>query len=283
MKLADLQPLDKVVVCRHAIDEPGWMVNVDHRDAGDLDLLCNHRHTIDDITWMHAAHLGIAFPQIRTLEEVPLGQTAAYQDGAWVLRPLPYEEGDSPGDLPPPPDPGLTLAGWTHTCACCGETRQGLGELAFRAPVQVQDAQGDPAYEILEHGSDLCRIRIEGETHYFIRGLLPIPIPEARDTYAFGVWSTVSEENFRRYSDTFDGEQRDLGSMFGYLSNAVPGVPNSIGMMQSIVPGRPGRRPWLILWEPEAPHPLHTAQQEGATVARLLDWVGPHLQCGGAA
>ena len=283
MNLSNLQPLDRVLVCRHALENPEWMINVDHRDAGDLDLMCNLDHSIDDMAPVHVAHLGVIFPQVRLLGDVPLGQTAIYSGGEWQLEDLPYDDGDDPGELPPPPDAAQRLDGWSFTCPCCSEAKTGLPELAFSGPVQVLDAEGDPNYEILQHTSDLCRIRIEGTEYFFIRGLLPIPIPEARDTYCFGAWSTISPQNFRRYESTFDEDQRDLGTMFGYLSNPVPGVPGTLGLQQMIVPGPPGKRPWLILHEPDEPHPLHEAQRKGVTIDQLLEWVGDHLQCDGPA
>ncbi len=40
--------------------------------------LCNDDHEADDITWVHAAHLTVRFPQAGTLPDVPIGQTAIY-------------------------------------------------------------------------------------------------------------------------------------------------------------------------------------------------------------
>jgi hypothetical protein len=283
MKLSDLQPLDKVLVCACGLENPDWVINVDHRDAGYLNFVCNHDHTIDDMQAVHAAHLMVIFPQLRSLDEVPIGQTAIFDGTGWRLEDLPYEDGDNPGEIPPAPDKSLTLEGWTYTCTCCGQTRTGLPELSFDRPIQAHHAEGDPRYEIVGRNSDFCRIRIEGEEHFWIRGLLPVAIPEAGDTYCLGVWSTLSEPNFRRYVETFDDDQRDLGGMFGYLSNWIPGMPDSVNLELAIVPGEPGQRPWFLLRTPQDPHPLFDLQREGLTADQLFEWIGPHLACVGSA
>ncbi|MEM7189534.1 MAG: DUF2199 domain-containing protein [Pseudomonadota bacterium] len=280
MRIEDLQPLDKVFICTHVFDNPDWLLNVDHRDAGELDFMCNHDHGTEDMTWLCAAHLPVLFPQLRTLGEVPIGQTAAFDGVAWALSTLPYDDGDSPGPMPAPPD--RDLGEWVYTCACCGEQKRGLPELAFNGPVQARDAEGDPDYDILEHTADLCRIRIEGEEFFWIRGLLPVAIPEARDTYCFGAWSSISATNFARYRETFDQDQRDLGQMFGYFANVMPEVPGTLSLQLSIVPAAPGQRPLLLLREPDEPHPLFDAQQQGITVETLMDWIGPSLACSGS-
>lgn len=281
MRLSDLQPLDKVFISKHVFEAPETLLYVDHRDAGDLDFMCAKVESIDDMTYMCAAFLTVMFPQLRSLDAVPVGQTATFDGEGWRLEDLPYDQDDSPGEFPA--TPGRTLGDWRYTCACCGERKSGLPELSYPGPVQIDDARGDPDYDVLHHGQDLCRIRIKGQEFFWIRALLPLAITDARETWSYGVWTTISADNFRRYDETFKGEQRDLGTMFGFLSNVLPGVPNSLSLQLNIVPGLPGMRPWVLLREPEEPHPLYDAQQKGITVDTLIEWIGPHLSCDGNA
>lgn len=281
MKISDLGPLDKVFISKHVFESPETLIYVDHRDAGDLDFICSQVDSIDDMVFLCAAFLLVQFPQLRKLGDVPLGHTATFDGESWQIKELPYDDGDSPGEFPPPAE--RTLGDWLYTCACCGERKSGLPELSFAGPVQVDDAEGNPDYEILQHGEDLCCIRIEGKEYFWIRALLPLRINDAGDTWCYGVWTTISGDNFKRYDETFKEDQRDLGTMFGYLSNVLPGVPNSLSLILNIVPSAPGKRPWLLLKRPEESHPLFDAQQNGITLDTLMEWIGPHLSCDGNA
>lgn len=281
MQISDLGPLDKVFISKHVFEHPETLIYVHHAHAGELDLVCDAVESIDDMVFLCAAFLLVQFPHLRTLGDIPLGQTAVFDGDEWHLEDIEYEEDDGPGDFPPPPE--RRLGDWRFTCACCGERKSGLPELSFRGPVQIGDAKGDPNYEVLQHGEDLCRIRIEGEEYFWIRALLPLRINDTGDTWSYGVWTTISGENFKRYDETFKEEQRDLGTMFGYLSNSLPGVPDSLSMILHIVPGAPGKRPWLLIQRPDDPHPLFDAQQDGITVDTLMEWIGPHLSCDGNA
>jgi hypothetical protein len=232
---------------------------------------------------LFAAFLETEFPQVRDLGDVSPGRGAALQEGAWTLFDLDYEEGDGPGEMPAPPPKDKRLEGWSHTCACCGETKTGLPELAFREPIAALGARGMPDAEIVAQDADLCRIRHKDEEHFFVRGLLPIALPDASDTYCFGVWSSISKENFKRYCATFEQDQRDLGVMFGYLNTRLPGLPDTADLPLNIVAGLPGQRPYFLLFKPDDPHPLYEAQQTGISIERLLEWIGPELSCDGSA
>lgn len=281
MKISDLQPLDKVMVCRNALETPEALTCVFHAEAGEMDFLTDDGYSTAATARMCAAFLEVKFPQLRTLGDVPSGKVAILYDDGWQLEDIEYEEGGGPGEMPPVPPDDKRLEAWSYTCACCGEAKTGLPELSFLEPLSAFNPV-DGA-EVISLDEDLCAMQIEGQEYFFIRGLLPVAIPEVRDTYCFGVWSTISSENFRRYAATFQEEQRDLGTMFDFLNTALPGEAGTVGLQLNIVPGAPGKRPYLLLREPDAPHPVFEAQQTGISVQQLLEWVGPHLDCGGAA
>lgn len=280
MMISDLQPLDKVMVCRNALEAPEALTCVFHAEAGEMDFLTDDGYSTAATARMCAAFLQVKFPQLRTLGDVAPGKVAILYEDGWQIEDIDYQDGSGPGDMPVPPAPDTRLDAWSYTCACCGEAKTGLPELSFLKPLSALSPSEEA--EVLAIDEDMCAMRIEGQEYFFIRGLLPVAIPEVRETYCFGVWSTISSENFRRYSATFQEEQRDLGTMFGFLNSAVPGEADAAGLQVNIVPGVPGTRPYLLLREPEQPHPLYEAQQTGISIERLLDWIGPHLDCRGS-
>ena len=106
--------------------------------------------------------------------------------------------------------------------------------------------------------------------HFFVRCVLELPIL-ASDGRAlgFGVWSTLSEKNFRRYAETFDSGEGGLGPWFGWFSNRLKGYPDTLNLNCQVHP-RAGRQRPLIELEP-GPHPLAREQHEGVTLDRVLE------------
>ncbi|MEM7057236.1 MAG: DUF2199 domain-containing protein [Pseudomonadota bacterium] len=275
MQISDLQPLDKVIISQHVFGSSDSLIYVCHAHAGRLDFICNSVEDMDDFVVLCSAFLLVEFPQLRSLGDVPLGKIATFDVDKWRLDSIDYKERQNPGAFPLPTE--RTLADIRYTCVATGEEKIGLPEITYPGPAQLDDAQGNPNSQVLQSGQDLCSIRIDGKDHFWIRALLPLRIKDKCETWSFGVWASVSGEHFKRYEETLHQDQRDLGTMSGYLSNAVPGVPNSLDLDVSIVPNDPGMRPWLLLREPQVPHPLFDAQQEGISVDTLLEWVTPHL------
>jgi hypothetical protein len=115
---------------------------------------------------------------------------------------------------------------------------------------------------------DFCVL--DGE-HYFVRCILEIPIiGSAGQRFAYGVWSTLSEKNFRIYAETFDsGEQGELGPWFGWFSNRLKGYPDTLNLKNHVHPQHGRQRPWIEL-EP-TDHPLAVEQRNGITLERLLE------------
>ena len=115
---------------------------------------------------------------------------------------------------------------------------------------------------------DFCVL--EGE-HFFVRCVLDLPLlgTEGR-SFGLGVWSTLSEANFKLYCDTFDtGKQDELGPWFGWFSNRLKAYPNTLNLKCQVHP-RPGRqRPWIEITQPD--HPLAKEQREGISVERLAE------------
>ncbi len=91
MNLVDSLDLNlKVIVCKHAIEQPKCMVSVYHGEENQFDCLCEEEHTKGDVTWIHAAHLTKLFPHISSLPEIPVGSMAYYHASSedWEIATL---------------------------------------------------------------------------------------------------------------------------------------------------------------------------------------------------
>jgi hypothetical protein len=159
-----------------------------------------------------------------------------------------------------------------YTCACCGEAHH---EPAFAWHVPAPDVWRS-RYAKREDSSlddELCVIK---GTHFFIRGIIEIPVLDAAQPFHWGVWSSLSEANFARTVDLWEQPGREsVEPMFGWLSTAVAGYrPSTLRLKVNVHTQPVGRRPLLEL-EP-TDHPLAVQQREGITTARareIVEWL----------
>ena len=115
---------------------------------------------------------------------------------------------------------------------------------------------------------DFCVL--DGEP-FFVRCVLELPIAGvAEKRFGFGVWSSLSKDNFDLYVKTFNkGKQGSLGPWFGWFSNHLLGYPETLSLKCHVHP-RDGRvRPWIELEQTE--HPLAIEQHQGITFDRILE------------
>jgi len=120
--------------------------------------------------------------------------------------------------------------------------------------------------------SDLC---VVDDAHFFVRGLLHLPVVGTGETFAWGVWSSLSKTNFMRYQQHYNEDMSDWQPMFGWFSNSLPDYPDTLNLAVSVQTGGKGKRPLLTL-EP-TDHPLAQDQAHGISLERVLAVVGPFL------
>jgi len=116
-------------------------------------------------------------------------------------------------------------------------------------------------------GSDEC---IVDDKHFFIRGVIEIPIIDAGDTFAYGVWVSLSKSNFECAARLWDNPERIHAPLyFGWLSNSIYGYPDTLNLKTNVHTREVGMRP-LIELEP-TDHPLAVEQRNGITMARVRE------------
>jgi hypothetical protein len=104
----------------------------------------------------------------------------------------------------------------SYRCATCGDEHHDLPDVGFKWP--------DPYFGVPEaersarvvEAPDFCVIDDE---HFFIRGVIFVPILGSEDHLGLGVWVSQKRENFNTYMENFDSS--DIGPFFGWLSNRL--------------------------------------------------------------
>ena len=110
---------------------------------------------------------------------------------------------------------------------------------------------------------DLCEIAHTDNTDYFARAVLELPIHGVEDPFVWGVWVSLSQKSFEKYTSTW-GEHEDSDSYFGWFSNRLPFYPDTINLKTNVRPRNGGLRP-LIELQPSN-HPLAVHFQNGMTI-----------------
>jgi len=155
-------------------------------------------------------------------------------------------------------------------CSTCGRWHDELPmSFGADAPYWYDIIAPEERSSRAELGSDQCII--DGE-HFFVRGCLEIPIIDATEPFTWGVWVSLSEQNFGRMSELWDTDGRDREPpYFGWLSTALPCYPETLNLKTHVYTRSVGQRPRIEL-EP-TDHPLALEQRSGITMARVRELV----------
>ncbi|MER5935153.1 DUF2199 domain-containing protein [Streptomyces sp. NPDC002054] len=115
---------------------------------------------------------------------------------------------------------------------------------------------------------DQCVIRAQ---HYFVKGLIEIPVIGSDEVFSWGVWVSLSCENFSRVADLWDRAGReDEKPHFAWLTTELPVyVPTTLNLKTHVHTRPVGERPYVEL-EP-TDHPLALEQRKGITLDRVRE------------
>lgn len=158
-------------------------------------------------------------------------------------------------------------------CSCCGDWHDGLPDLAFAAPAYYDMLSEEEKVTRAKKADDLCSIDDED---FFIRAVLLIPIEGTDRQFGWGVWVSLSRDNFQRYVELYDApDPSGEGPYFGWLSNRLPWYPETLSLKTNVhlqpYPGRP-----QVELEP-TDHPLSIHQRHGIDLATLQQIVEANL------
>lgn len=154
-----------------------------------------------------------------------------------------------------------------YVCRGCGEGHEGLPfSYAAEAPTYWNEAFQSDERSVLE--SETCIVQAQ---HYFVRARLVIPVLDAQEDFEWGVWVSLSRDNFSRVLDkwTTPGREQEP-AYFGWLSTQLPVYPAETLNLKTELHTEPvGTRPHVLL-EP-TDHPLAVEQRSGITTDRVQE------------
>ena len=161
-------------------------------------------------------------------------------------------------------------------CSICGQEHIGLPDIGCRAPVHYDEASPEEREKSFKLTSDTCVMLDAEGTHYFVRGILLVPILATTEHFGWGVWVSLSEKNFNRYLSLKDADEiAKEPAYFGWFSNRIEGYPDTLGLKTSVRLQPGNSRPRITLEPTE--HPLAKEHHNGITIKRTLELVRPYL------
>lgn len=114
---------------------------------------------------------------------------------------------------------------------------------------------------------DYCAIE---DRDFFIRGLIHLPVIGAAETFRWGVWGSLSRENFETLRNMHaDPKRIELPTMFSWLSSQIPEYPDTLNLKMYAHIQELGQRPHFRLELTD--HPLSQEYHKGIKPARVKE------------
>ena len=154
-----------------------------------------------------------------------------------------------------------------YTCVTCGLVHDGIPSYGADRPDDYWAVPVDKREEDVFLTSDSCVI---ADRFFFARGCLEIPIIGGNDSFSWGVWVSLKEENFFIWQDHYDKDKRShIGPFFGWLCTQIPTYTETLHLKTMVHLRDNGIRPYIELEQTE--HPLAIEQRTGITVDRVQE------------
>lgn len=158
------------------------------------------------------------------------------------------------------------------SCATCGSEHD-LDDISFGAAAPLQwELISDEERSRSVLGGDQCEIDSREGRSFYIRACLEIPVRGTDRRFTWGVWCSVSEQNYEEISEHWDDPARlSIGPHFGWLCTKIPGYPDTAFLKTMVHQRALGVRPSIELETTD--HPLAVDQRDGIEEYRLRELV----------
>lgn len=161
-----------------------------------------------------------------------------------------------------------------YRCATCGEPHEDLPDIGVDYPDQYWDVPEEERKSRIKFTSDTCIIDDE---HFFIRGVIEIPIHDYPESFGFGAWVSQKRENFYTYLENFDSDE--IGPFFGWLCTNIDYYAEDTLSLKTMAHFRGKRlRPSIELEQTE--HPLAVDQRAGISLEKAWEITHFYLDSG---
>ena len=154
----------------------------------------------------------------------------------------------------------------TWMCSRCGERHLDIPSYRFKAPWPWYiTPESERSTSVLT--GDHCILRDED---YFVRGCIELPVAGQTDPFIWGVWVSLSRDNFsREQSLRNDPTRMKEAPYFGWLSSRIQVYPDTLLLKTRVHSRKVGMAPFIEL-EP-TDHPLAVEQRRGISVNRVRE------------
>ena len=114
---------------------------------------------------------------------------------------------------------------------------------------------------------DFCAIENE---NFFVRGIIRLPILGTAEHFCWGVWGSLSRENFNILLEKNEAPERaELPPMFSWLSTQISEYPDTLNLKMYAHIQKPGWRPIFDL--EQSSHPLSEEFHTGIKPERVKE------------
>ena len=152
-------------------------------------------------------------------------------------------------------------------CATCDEIHTGMPTFGASAPLSYYCIPQEERATRCQLGSDDCVI--DGR-EFYVRGCIEIPVHGAEESFAWGVWVSLSEASYEQWRQCFhEAHRSDVGPFFGWLNAALQPYPDTVNLKTYVHLLDHGIRPYIEL-EP-TDYPLAVEQRNGISAERLAE------------
>lgn len=160
-----------------------------------------------------------------------------------------------------------------YICSTCDQIHEGIPSFGADFPLSYYEIPDDERSKRCKTSTDDCII---DDAWFFVRGCIELPVLGHSDPFIWGVWCSLSQENFLEWRRYYTSKQRShVGPFFGWLNAAITGYPDTINLKTMVHLRDNGLRPFIEL-EP-TDHPLAIEQRDGISTERVIELSDPYL------
>ncbi len=165
-----------------------------------------------------------------------------------------------------------------YTCRSCGAWHEEEPNcFIFELPLYALQVPEAERRQRVDAGADQC---VVDQEHFFMLGNLDVPVQGGDQFMRWTVWTSLSRANFLRAADLWHTPGRESETpYFGWLSNQIPGYPDTVNIRTWLHTQAVGVRPRVEVIEEG--HLLTLEQQQGVTLDRYHELMHVAMHPGG--
>jgi hypothetical protein len=132
----------------------------------------------------------------------------------------------------------------SFVCGCCGQTFENWPpDVSFQRPDDIWILSPKEREKRAWESSDLCAL---DDRHFYIRGVLYVPLRDHDDKWGIGLWAQVSQDDFEHYMRIFDEDGLNEAPFDGVIANQVNAFGGLRGETVQIRMGNATQRPTFV-------------------------------------